>query len=98
MILAKFLKNLCEIENILDLRGCAWCVCSGRSKGARGTRIPPGVQILSISCSFWEHLANSYVGAPWGVGAPNRGNPGSATGMGIKGQQHEGLPTIRDLD
>ena len=25
---------------------------------------PPGVQILSISCSFWENLAKSYVGAP----------------------------------
>ena len=28
-----------------------------------------GVQILSISCSFWENLAKSYVGAPlesWG--------------------------------
>ena len=24
---------------------------------------PPGVQILSISCSFWENLAKSYVGA-----------------------------------
>ena len=29
------------------------------------TRPPsPGVQILSISCSFWEILAKSYVGAP----------------------------------
>ena len=26
--------------------------------------LPPGVQILSISCSFWENLAKSYVGAP----------------------------------
>ena len=35
---------------------------------------PPGVQILSISCSFWEILAKSYVGAPlWGVGAPSSG-------------------------
>ena len=25
---------------------------------------PLGVQILSISCSFWENLAKSYVGAP----------------------------------
>ena len=25
---------------------------------------PPGVQILSISCSFLENLAKSYVGAP----------------------------------
>ena len=27
-------------------------------------RPPPGVPILSISCSFWEKLAKSYVGAP----------------------------------
>ena len=26
---------------------------------------PPRVQILSISCSLWEILAKSYVGAPW---------------------------------
>ena len=37
-------------------------------------RPPPGVQILSISCSFWEILAKSYVGAPpRGVGAPSSG-------------------------
>ena len=42
---------------------------------------PPGVQILSISCSFWEILAKSYVGAPPGeLAPPPRGNPGSATG------------------
>ena len=45
------------------------------------TRPPPGVQILSISCSFWENLAKSYVGAPPGeLAPPPRGNPGSATG------------------
>ena len=32
-------------------------------RGARGTRAPRA-QILSISCSFWENLAKSYVGAP----------------------------------
>ena len=31
-------------------------ICSGGSKGARIPRAP-GVQILSISCSFWEILA-----------------------------------------
>ena len=36
-------------------------------------------QILSISCSFWENLAKSYVGAPR-LAPPPRGNPGSATG------------------
>ena len=38
-------------------------IVSGGSKG--GTRdVPPGVQILSISCSFWQNLAKSYAGAP----------------------------------
>ena len=35
---------------------------SGGSKG--------GVQILSISCNFWENLAKSYVGAPLGSWHP----------------------------
>ena len=44
---------------------------------------PPGVQILSISCSFWEILAKSYVGAPPGeLAPPPRGNPRSATVLG----------------
>ena len=41
---------------------------SGGSKGAQET--PPPVQILSISCSFWEILAKSYVGAPPGSWRP----------------------------
>ena len=45
----------------------------------RGTRAPAEVQILYISCSFSENLIKSYVGAPWRVGAPRQGNPGSAT-------------------
>ena len=40
-----------------DLRGCEGCA-------------PLGVQILSISCSFGENLAKSYVGAPSGEVAP----------------------------
>ena len=51
---------------------------SGGSKGGAGT--PPPVQILSISCSFWEILAKSYVGAPPGeLVPPPLGNPLSAT-------------------
>ena len=38
-------------------------------RGARGMRTPL-VQILSISCSFWENLAKSYVGAPLGSWRP----------------------------
>ena len=45
--------------------------------------VPPRVQILSISCSFWENLAKSYVGTPPPrVGAPTLGKPGSDTGAG----------------
>ena len=57
--------------------------CSGGSKGARGT--PPGVQILPISCSFWEILAKSYVGAPpGGVGAHSSGKSWIRHCIGIK--------------
>ena len=56
--------------------------CSGGSKGGA----PPWIQILSISCSFWENLAKSYAGAPPGeLAPPPRGNPGSATEQGIIG-------------
>ena len=33
-------------------------------RGAQGMHAPMGAQILSISCSFWENMAKSYVGAP----------------------------------
>ena len=43
---------------------------------------PLGAQILSISCSFWEFLAKSYVGAPPGeLVPPPLENPGSATAL-----------------
>ena len=55
-------------------------------------RPPLGVQILSISCSFWGNLAKSYVGAPPGeLAPPPRGNPGSATGLGPGAVQGTGL-------
>ena len=43
----------------------------------------PGVQIISISCSFWENLTKLYVGTslPQGLASPSRGSPGSATGV-----------------
>ena len=59
-----------------------WSVADLHSKilDARPTL---GVQILSISCSFWEILAKSYVGAPppppGELAPPPRGNPRSAT-------------------
>ena len=58
----------------------------GSSGGSKGDvrDAPPGIQILSISCSFWENLAKSYVGAlsppPGGLVPPPLGNPRSATG------------------
>ena len=60
-----------------------FAVISGGSKGgnAGDTCSPAGVQILSISCSFWEILAKSYVGVPpRELASPPRGNPGSTTG------------------
>ena len=54
----------------------------------RGRRDAPDllVALFSISCSFWENLAKSYVGTPWRVGAPRGENPRSATAKitGIK--------------
>ena len=35
-------------------------------KGEGGARAALRVQIISISCSFWENLAKSYVSAPGG--------------------------------
>ena len=52
--------------NILNSKSLyVWCtVADLRGRGCVGRASPLGVQILSISCSFWENLAKSYVGAP----------------------------------
>ena len=42
--------------------------------------LPYSLFLVSISCSFLENLAKSYVGAPRRVGAPSYENPGSAPG------------------
>ena len=54
-------------------------------RGVQGTCASPlGVQILSISCGFWEILAKSYVGAPHGeLAPPPQGNPGSTTDLDL---------------
>ena len=50
----------------------------------------PRVQILLISCSFWEFLAIWYVCTPsGGIVSPPRGNPGSATAVLKKCEVHE---------
>ena len=59
-------------------------ISSGGSKGGREGRTPPlCVQILSISCSFWENLAKLRVHAPplEGSRPPPWGNPGSVTDL-----------------
>ena len=45
----------------------------GGFRGAQGARPPLGTQILSISCSFWENMAKSYVCAPPGRWRPPPG-------------------------
>ena len=51
---------------------------SGESKGAPGTRAPPpGVQILSFSCSF-QQIIRKIIGF-WELAPPPGENPGSAT-------------------
>ena len=61
----------CVYLAVADLRG-----------GVRDARPPLCVQILSISCSFWENLAKLRVHAPPLEGSrppPPWGNPGSVT-------------------
>ena len=65
---AEFISNV-----ILSRR-----VIGGSKVGARDAHPSLGVQILSISCSFWENLTKTYVGAPVGLALPPAGNPGSA--------------------
>ena len=45
-----------------------------------GSTDPPRIKMNLISCSFWENLANLYVGTPRGLAPPPTGNPGSAPG------------------
>ena len=58
-----------------QIKDTSQCNAVADLRGARMTRPAPlGVQILSISCSFWENLANSYVCVPpWAVRAPSSG-------------------------
>ena len=56
---------------------CKNITIGGSRGGVRDACPPPGIQILSISCSFRENLACSR--PPWRVHAPPRENPGSAT-------------------
>ena len=58
----------------------AFDVSIGGSKGEPGT--PPGVQILSFSCSFQQKICK--IIALSTVGAPPQENPGFATGFRIK--------------
>ena len=42
------------------------------------TDAPTGSKFFQLHAVFVENSAKSYVGAPWRVGAPPTGNPGSA--------------------
>ena len=44
---------------------------------------PGGPNFFQFHAVFGENLGQSYVGAPWRVGAPPRGKPASATGKNI---------------
>ena len=51
---------------------------------------PPGAQILSISCNFWENMAKSYVGVPpRELAPPPRPNHGCATAVSGCFQVHQ---------
>ena len=54
-----------------------------RIQGERQGCAPPGVQILSFSCSFQQK--NLKIIALLGVGAPPRENPGSVTDNACRG-------------
>ena len=62
--------------------GKMWHFSGGSKGGVRDAR-PPGVQILSIPCSFWENLAKLCVHVPTphprGFTPPPTLNPGSVT-------------------
>ena len=72
------------ISRFIWFYSCLGALCMALVADLRGA--PSGVQILSISCSFWENLAKSHVGAyppspePRGLVPQPRGNPRSATG------------------
>ena len=61
-------------------------VCSGGSRGgAAGTRPPPqGSRFFCFDIQNFRNIAASGVGTPLRGWRPPMGNPGSATGMGIK--------------
>ena len=48
------------------------------SKGAPPARALLRTKIFFISCSFWENLANLYIGISPGLAPPPTGNSGSA--------------------
>ena len=88
------LCDFCELQNVTFSNSPGKSTCNNSIRGtikvclhvmqvtdlreAQGAR-PPGVQILSISCSFWEILVKSYVDTPRELAPPPRGYPGSAT-------------------
>ena len=69
-----FYKNILTNKNYLCERLLYYQNLMMRIGGSKGEACtPPGIQILSISCSFWEILAKSCVDAPCRVRAPTSG-------------------------
>ena len=66
-----------------------WMQTSGRSRGH------PWPKIVSISCSFFEILINSYVDAPQVPAPPPLGNPGSSPADCGKFRSNPSRKTIR---
>ena len=56
------LGNFCFLYRPIFYSGAKAGISGGSKEGAKNARPPLEVPILSISCSFWEILAKSYVG------------------------------------
>ena len=59
------LNSICHLDNTLTCRHTSHGIQQWRIKGGRARRAPLlRPKIFSISCSFSQNLAKSYVGAP----------------------------------
>ena len=79
--LKSHIKYIYEDKVVTDPRHWKYAVADLHSK-ILDARPQPQVQILSISCSFWENLQNRMLAPlPGELAPPPRGNPGFATAM-----------------
>ena len=71
-----FLSQIIHLEDVwsqVELYWKAVDVCSGGSKGARGTRAPPGPKFFQFHAVFGKIWQNRMLAPPRGVGAPSSG-------------------------